>query len=198
MFRNPTRTRRSCSTTATWTRLCRDTSYDYRKPVVSDVLKMRRIRDSIIGDEVKGGISGGQQKHHTPLDECVVDEVGAAQHHERNLRASAAPTRPTCAELKAEWMGANWSGLATPDPDKTKSTAISRETACYVTDALSRAALLADFVVDWGAEQMSIGEDTSLGRKKQSVATSSSKALEKRLHCVVWLVMIWCLFHPYI
>ena len=64
-------------------------------------------------------------------------------------------------------MGVNWSGLATPDPDKT--------------DALSLAALLADFVVqelgqgpgcagtvDWGTtEQMANGEDASLGRKKQ-------------------------------
>merc|ERR1719397_158187 len=46
-------------------KLSADTSYDYRKSVVRDVLKLlkiRRIRHSLIGDDVTRGISGGQQK----------------------------------------------------------------------------------------------------------------------------------------
>ena len=46
-------------------RLSSDVSFNYRKSVVRDVLKLlkiKRIRHSFIGDDVKRGISGGQQK----------------------------------------------------------------------------------------------------------------------------------------
>merc|ERR1711969_364093 len=50
------------------------------------------------------------------------------------------------AQLKADWMGANWSELADTNL-KPKSTSISRDTACYVADALAPSVLPSDFVV---------------------------------------------------
>jgi len=144
------------------------------------------------------------------LAENVLDEAGIREMEQRireilsdNYERSA-NAKDVEAELKADWMGANWSGLTT---EKAKSTAISRDTACYVADALSPSALPEDFVVhkklnkilgdransvvndnaiDWGtAEQLAYGSLLLDGVHVRISGQDVERGTFSHRHCVV-------------